>query len=94
MHIEKEDSHATIFQDTHSKLLQSGHKELFNQCKRRHSAHESYPYAHGKSLWHKRQLDYEWRKHLQKTGWNLGKSEVMPCHIQFPKITFLNIMFL
>ncbi len=25
---------------------------------------------------------------------NLGKSEVMPCHIQFSKIPFLNIMFL
>ena len=42
-----------------SKLLQSGHKELFNQSGWRHRAHESYPYTHGKSLWHKRKLDYE-----------------------------------
>jgi hypothetical protein len=76
MHIEKEDSHATIFQDTHSKLLQSGHKGLFNQREWRHSAHESYPYTHGKSLWHKRQLAYECRKHLQKEWRNLGQDKI------------------
>ena len=77
MHIEKEDSHATIFQDTHSKLLQSGHKGLFNQCKRQHGTDESYPYTHGEGLWNQRQLDFGWRKYLQKTGWDLGKSQVV-----------------
>jgi len=31
---------------------------------------------HGKSLWHKQQLDYEWGKHLQKAWRNLGQDKI------------------